>query len=410
MRTANALMVALLLAGGAARGDAPVGPLTLAVEEDQVIVSARGAMPKNGQIKARGLWLDIDLAQAAGVSRVLIDDSTLKRMDLTAGEAPKLSLLLHRDMQSERFAAAARIEVTNQGLRVFVPRDPKRVSGAQLMSTTVTAPVVGCTKPASAATPPTVVTAPPAPPAPPVPPAEPRLPVEALGLAPSVDAHPMVGVADARISPINAAAMVLLVAGAVVALVLMRRKQRAVAPGESIRIVSQTVIAPKVRLVLVAVADREVLLSVTDKGAQPVGRWRRVAPVEGEDEIAEPARAAQQAASSMHLVSMATTLGARGGRTAEPKVVADALPEIDVELPSMDDEPRPSRRNPVVAAAQHAVAAAHHAVSNAASPAVAGLLRLRRPAETTAMAAIDPKADEAWARELLAAMRGQGAA
>jgi flagellar biogenesis protein FliO len=160
-------------------------------------------------------------------------------------------------------------------------------------------------------------------------------------------------------------------------LVLWARKRRpSHAPEEAIRVVATRSLGGKSRVVLLAAGDREMLLSVSDRGtAKLIGRWRR-----GDTQIA-----ATQAASL------------RGAAAA-------ALDDEDDEAFMLDPTPA-AQLSSVMAAASGTPRAAiddpASGPSRGPSPSVAGLLKLRRGDTNVGLAGgTGVQAEDAWMRAM----------
>ncbi len=148
------------------------------------------------------------------------------------------------------------------------------------------------------------------------------------------------------------------ICGAGLGLVVWARKRKPPAEAEAIRVISSRSLGGKARIVLVAAGERELLLSVSDRGAtRLIGRWRRG------DTAATGAHASASAAASID---------------TDEQLTLD--PGVD------EDRPGPTRQG-----------------TRGPSPAVAGILKLRRqdssPNLAAAAAGVEPDAE--WARAML---------
>lgn len=386
--------------------------LTVNGRGDHVEILARGATVKEGTRAAgRAIWIDVNLdGPPRAVGRLVVpNDRTIKKVEVVGGqEWPHLSILLHHDMSGSEFATNTVIEQSLAGVVVRIPREPDkrpipyvapiegpeygpqpepRASLPPAPARSAVAMVAGerpspaISRAARSAAPST------APAAAPVSPSAPPAAALPLAAAPIADALALAdeGGPGAGHTPIFLSILLLSAAG-IATILLARRRRGDALPQQLLRVVSSCQLSPKVRIVLVTVGDRELLLSVGDGGATVLGRWRpgqrseRVTLELGAEERAEEARTVEDGLGKVALAR----------ETAE-------IPDIDLELET--------------AGGPHAAAPALSRAPSAAparpspSPAVAGLLKLRRRGGEE-VASGDPVADELWARELLAAMRG----
>ena len=134
----------------------------------------------------------------------------------------------------------------------------------------------------------------------------------------------------------------------------MRRRKGPFAPPASIEIIAQRSLGGKARIVWLSAGQHEMIVSVTSQQVRMLSQWRKP------DAPALP---------------YATSFADELRSTALPRTVTSPIPTMAPDKP--------------------------------VSPAVSGLLRLRRTSQMAAVAVEppddDPPADDVWAREILAA-------
>jgi flagellar biogenesis protein FliO len=156
---------------------------------------------------------------------------------------------------------------------------------------------------------------------------------------------------------------------------LMRRRRAGIAPPATIEIIAQRSLGGKARIVWLSAGQREMLVSVTAQQVRMLGQWRK-----SDTAGALPAAHAHREASGGEL---------RGDTRHEPRR-------------ELRDEPGDQAIDERSGAIPVPVA------DRPLSPAVSGILRLRgrtgqMPAVSADLAPGDVVADEAWAKEILAA-------
>ncbi|RMH45162.1 MAG: hypothetical protein D6689_00545 [Deltaproteobacteria bacterium] len=334
---------------------------------DHVVVIVPGAEPADAPVTAHGDQIVVPTTDGPRARRkVRVVDDTVKYIRHYGGSRPRVTLQLrHGREMTRKLAAAARVSFVDGALRVEVPRAP----GIALPPpATATAPApqarataTDATAPAADATAPAVVPAA-------APATTPADAADATVAAAVSEPPPRALADDARDRGGHAGAtaiLAILAIGASAGLWWWQRRRgpRAAVTDGDIEVVASRSLGGKARIVLLRAAGREVLLSIGDKGPQLIAQWKRSAR------------------------------GSAGAALATDRTAASA-------------DPRPSAPQPITSPAPSVSAPA-------ASPAVAGLLKLRDeklPPVSPEVATDDADADIEWARELLLATRGGRAA
>jgi len=354
-------VTALLLLALAAPGQ---DAITFARLGEFYVITAAHARA-SGTPRARGDRVEIPLAdaKAAPASLHLDEDADISRIEIIAGDHPRLSIQLRHSRHTVELSAAATAieQIEGGGLHVRIPRDARRaeaIAATTLAKTAdvqpaavpvaVPAPSASASASASAAPVPAAVAAPAsaavAAPASAAVAAPAAAPVAAPAPLGRPDTTPgLLQTAPARESGNSTTIVIVLLVCASAALIVWSRRKKAATPeAQSLRIIASRQLSPKVRLVLVDAAGHELLLAVSDRGARLITRC---------DSAAQPA--------------------------------------------ASRDEAAPIQRMP----------------PTSTSPHVSGLLKLRRDLPTLAeseAASGDPDADAEWARELLSATARAG--
>jgi flagellar biogenesis protein FliO len=361
----------ILLTAGAAHAGAD--GLVVVDRGDRVDVVVRGTVAAVGPAVSFGDRVEIPLADLAIAPLSLRSgDSTVSKVEIIAGPRPRLSIALHHGRETTaKIAGAAEIVVAPEGFRVTLVRSAalKNVV-VKLPEPIVAAAII---KPVEAIAAPIAAPIAAAPPAPtPAPAPAPALLPAAAPAADSPATATAAGIttgtpivtqappivpplgtpSSSEMSPIRVGALVIGLLACVV-LVVVARKRRRPPIGEQIRIVASQSLGGKHRVVLVAAGKREFLLALSEKETRVLGRWRK----------------------------------------AQSAQVVDEAP---IEMPERT-------RSPMIAATDKPI---HHPIAlPAASPALAGLLKLRRTSPTPMGT---PQNDLEWAARLARARAGGG--
>ena len=382
-------------------------PVTITDRADPVEIRVAGATASTrARPEPRGAWLDVPLDKAAraGTATSAETDEVTKRADLNLGEHPRLSVLLHHDARPEDFVKNTQVEQLAGAVVVRIPHAAGHalppIARPVAPAAAVAAPRAIKAPAAAVAVAPAVVAhaaapeasvAPIAPIAPPAaavaddraaaPAAAVASPApEGAALAALADDKPLLGAAASETNHNRLyLVMFLLSAFGVVAILVARRRRQATPAAQLLRVTSTCQLSPKVKVMLVSVGDREMLLSVGEQGAQVLARWRADGSgAEASFEIDEPLELEAPPTPSVDAAPPVTASRERAAYHAS-RATGSArgaeLPDIDLDMPV--------------------------AGRGAPSPAVAGLLKLRRDGRGNG----NPVADEQWARDLLAAMR-----
>ncbi len=422
---------------------------------DAVAVVVTDASLASERLRNYGDRIDVSLAGAPEGVELNFDDRTVKGVDVR-GKRPKLSVQLrHGRSSTAAIADAAALRPTADGFALILPRDPEqpnavaavaaqlsepRMPEAPIAPTAPVAPiatndeaVVEVTAEASdtaAVTAAAVESVDSAAPAAPAAPATKGVSA-AAALSTELDQQSAGGFGMSLV-------LTVLLLGASAGLVVYAKKKKPLAerPG-ALEIVASRSVGPKARLVLINAGERELLLSVSDRGARLLSEWDvggtgvrdfggeedelAVAPhgfaprlramtnrattaaIEPDAPASEPEAPAPTAVDKPAFASasrirerLAMFAAPRAAGTGQATIADDAAPEARARAPRANTvAPRPS------AAAPRAMTANH--------PALAGLMKLR--AETAEVnpevATDDAGADSEWARELRMATRSE---
>jgi flagellar biogenesis protein FliO len=406
-------LVFIVVAVIAPRARAWAAPVRIDAEERLVRLRIAGAAASGAAVTASGDLIDVPIARAEALrATVEVADPTVKRVEVQGG-AGRVRVKVHHSRETtQRLARGTVVRAAGGDLVIEVPRREYAPVGSLSKSTAVVetasapsssppapappppapapsasapssspapAPSASAPSPAPAATSVVTTAATVAPPPPPAtgsssPPPPSSLPLLAVGAQPSSSSD-AIDIASAGGRPTAAlfaderprTSMSVVAVGAVAltalgALFWARRRRRGpAAQPHVVRVLSSQSLNAKAQLVLVAVNDREMLLSVGERGAQLLAEWT---PRASGDEA-----------------------------EADAEAEAPALGALDTITPS------PARR-----------AEAKPPRAAAKSAAIAGLLRLRRP---EAAAADEAEADGTnaaadWRQRFLAAMNAVG--
>ena len=309
-------------------------PRTIRFDDEggKLVVHARHVIATGEPPRGAGTRIEIDVAgdnlQAA---RLTVEDPTIKRIELSPGTPSRLTLILHRDAKAADLAALMRIDNEEDGVRVTLPHTTASApSEAAAITATAPASSIAAAVAAASAAHPTVeprgktttttiatkavvdpapeaesdashaIAAAPADPraaraarvvATPLP-SDKRPVVEPSATEQSENARPLglaerhdpAVVVESRVAELPGGESGLFAALGIIALLLVagalivwNRRRLGVAPpyGDAIRVLATRALGPRVRLMLLSVGDQRVLMSVSDSGAQPIGRWHQ---------------------------------------------------------------------------------------------------------------------------------------
>ncbi|MFO0728293.1 MAG: flagellar biosynthetic protein FliO, partial [Myxococcota bacterium] len=269
----NALLVLALLPNAAL----PVIGVSDAGSEVHIIAS--GFVASDGHLDVSEDRIEVRLKERpTGAARVVVEDKVVKRIEVAEGDPPRLSIQTRWGPKTTaRIAKVAVLETLPDGIRIRLPHDVEHPS---------VAPTVAPPSPSPSVSPsPTVImTAPreekkaePSPSAPenamnpgtkPEPSASPKASSEPLtkkkdglsGLGLAEDHAAGGGMAWAFVG--------ILALGAICLLAWLKQRKGLMPELTDVSVLSSTAVGPKTRLVLVAVQSRQLLLSVSDRGAE----------------------------------------------------------------------------------------------------------------------------------------------
>jgi flagellar biogenesis protein FliO len=381
-------LVAFALAPGLAHAEG-TRPFVVTPMTDHIEITVPGATAVAPQANAHFDFIEVELSAPVAVIPVVdsSDDATFKRVQMSDGGTPRVRIQLHHSAgTTAKIAAVTRVVVAEDGLHISFPRKeslpawaPVAHAGAVMEGPAAPAPPKAAAAPAAAA----AAAAAPAAAAAAAAAAAPATAADPLAAPPAAaTASPLALPASPQSGPpITSILFVLGICGAGGLLVLWARKRRPhAAPEEAIRVLASRSLGGKSRVVLLAAGDREMLLSVSDRGtAKLIGRWRR----------GDSAVAATQAAS----LRAAIAADDDDAFMLDPSPASKLSSMMASAGAALDDErtgsgpTRQGSRGP-------------------SSPSVAGLLKLRRgdssPNLNAALAGgtgVAPDSD--WARALL---------
>jgi len=281
-------LLVVLLVAGAARAEVFDG-LAIIDRGDRVEIIARGAfaVPET-HATSFGDRLEIPLVVPPdAVLSARPSDATVKKVELMGGDNPRLSVQLrHGRDTTAKIAAVTDIVQAEGGIRVTLVRSdalktykPAPAPAPAPVAAPVPVPApVAVAAPAAAPVPaPVAVAAPVAAP----------VPAPAAVAAPVKIEAPIAGTQTKSEFGLGRASALILGLGACAVLVLIARRKKKNAATEVIRVIASQSLGGKHKVVLVAAGHREFLLSLSDKGTRVIGRWRNRADAE-ERATAEP--------------------------------------------------------------------------------------------------------------------------
>jgi flagellar biogenesis protein FliO len=396
-----ATVAAGMRAAGAADAESPA--VAIVPHDGDVVIYVAGARMSATPATSQSDQVYVALDSAPAPAKLKPDDETVKRVEVQAGTPARVALQLrHGSHTTSRIAQAIFVEQTTGGVRIVVPRKqslaalPARPPAAEAPATPVAPPAPVRPVPASATTP-APAPGPAATPRARTAAAGPTLEVEAAagpiaavaGVLPGAHAaaqphttaaetpapfashesapipaavttaHSSVGAVPDPVRGGSGMAAALLaavvLAGAAGAMWMRRRKA---APAQDLlRILASRPLGGKARLVLVGAHDREILVSIGERGAKVLSDW--------------------STRSNENLPAKAAPSGSRGG-SAPASAPTGAGPFGGAEPSGMGA-----------------------AAMIGASPAVAGILRLKQSEPRPELPPDDLDAE--WARAVLAA-------
>lgn len=274
---------------------------------DHVRIYVRGVKTQSTRFYARGDRVSLALTKVKGSHTASVTDPTVKQIDVRGRTYPRVSIKLrHGAETTRRLARAATVETGADHIVIRLPRqasnrseragptdksEVKKPAAPPLRSTETKVPPVAphaasanAAKPGRTAAPMAAHTAK-------------KLPSERDGaestvvldadatgpamagaaVRPVQDSHPVLGSNEGGGGGGSMLAgmlmLIVLVCGAVIALWLRRRKSQQEPAGDPLEIVASKNLTAKSRVVLMRAADRDLLLSVTDKGTELLTEW-----------------------------------------------------------------------------------------------------------------------------------------
>jgi flagellar biogenesis protein FliO len=287
-------MVVLLVAG-AAHAEVFDG-LAVIDRGDRVEIIVRGAFAvPEARATSLGDKLEIQLVVPPdALMSVHPADATVKKVELLGGPNPRLSVQLrHGRDTTAKIAAVTEIVQAEGGIRVTLTRSAalKNYRPPVVAAAVVAAPIVAAPAPAKLT--PVTIEAPAPTPAPAPVKVEAPAPVKTepapapilaapapapILAAPAILAAPVpaaiAGAQTASDFGLGRASALVLGLAACVVLVLIARRKKQNATTDLIRVIASQSIGGKHKVVLIATGRREFLLSVSDKGTRVIGRWR----------------------------------------------------------------------------------------------------------------------------------------
>ena len=267
-------------------GSATAAPkFSIAKSEQLVTVTATGVKLASGDVSSRSDRIEVRIADPSAKARLRVKDKTVKRVEILAGTSSVVSVKLrHGWANTVALARGSRLEATENGFRLAIPRlgypSLKKSRPAVESATEVAPPPAKQPVKANPAIPPSAEkTTTSGSPAKAPSPVEVTPPV-ADDKKPPVDSVAAVGAnletdRGVGVGGVFTAALVLSGCAALVWWVRRRRINNIV--DDSLDVVASRSLGPKAKVVLINAGERELLLTVTDKGAQLLSQWRRSA-------------------------------------------------------------------------------------------------------------------------------------
>ncbi len=324
--------------------------ISVVAAEDEVTISVQGAKIA-GAIVSVGDRIEIPLEGAIEPQQIEIKDDTVRRVSLVGGEPLRLvAILRHGHGKTRRIAEQAQVATIGKGLRITLRRQPSSDSKSAA-SLTPASPVSASATVTASATASVPATVPVTVP----------VPAPATVAVPA----PIASAPEPTTRRTWTVLAALLACGALAIVAKRRRATGGKLEEPPLQILASQSLGGKNRIVLMSAGGRELLIAVSDRGARLLTRWN-----------ARPARERPEPLPF-------------SGRSVEAESAGE---ENDEEEPAL--RPIPSPAVPP-------------------SPAIAGLLRLRRqsPQRASESEASDESdttaADAEWTRELLAAAAAQ---
>jgi len=289
------IAVVLMLLAGVARAEVESQNGLVVVDRgEKVDVIVRGSMAATGPATSVGDRVEIPLADLPMSALSLRSaDATVGRVEILPGPKPRLSIALHHGRDTTaKIAGAAEIVTAPEGFRVTLLRSSALKSYVKPPEAIAPPPPAAEIKPIEPIAAPAAAAIPAPVPAPTVAasvataaPAAAPAPAPALGTIQSQPAAPIAGTQTS--SDIGGARLAALAIGLIACAVLLfvARKRRGTTAGADIRVIASQSLGGKHRVVLVAAGKREFLLALSEKGTSVIARWRTQTRA-----IAEPQR------------------------------------------------------------------------------------------------------------------------
>ena len=108
--TASTLAAALFGLHAAAQTATPSRGITVIDEGDYLTISVERLKLAAEPPVVNGNRVEFNLAAPSAPGRLSVEDITVKRVEVLAGDLPKLSVLFHRDSRLEALAPMTRVE------------------------------------------------------------------------------------------------------------------------------------------------------------------------------------------------------------------------------------------------------------------------------------------------------------
>jgi flagellar biogenesis protein FliO len=266
---ATALVLATATAAAAADG------IVVSGSDTEAVVTLHGVHAISPRVRWIGDKIELDVADESPAQIAIPSDSTIKKIEVTGGVHARASLQIkHSSKTTEILGRSTKVIEKGEDLVLRIPRDAKAAAAMDAEPVPVAQPPAPPPAPAPAPAPAPSIAAPAPAPAPTVAaaPAPAPAPPPAVAKAPSA---PPLALAESPRLPLGSIAIVCAV-GLGGAALWFGKRRRGPAPQikRTIEIVSSRALGGKTRLVLVAVDDNELLLSVCDNGgARLLSSW-----------------------------------------------------------------------------------------------------------------------------------------